>query len=1274
MIEVKREKALFNNGESCVVDIRKVVEAKEEEGSFSNVSLAPHETLTHRKTLIRSVFLKPKSRFGETSAPIDTAMVEEHPSPGLDDFEETYEKVEMKKEKRKKLKTKVLVELVLFLILVSCLVCSLIVKKLEKTIIWGLELWRWVFLVMVISCGLSMINWFMHLIVFIIERNFLLRKKVLYLVHGLKRSVQVFIWLDFILLTWVLVFINHGVPRSKFTTKILESITWGLVTFLIGSFLWLLKALLLKILASSFHANTLFDRIQESIFHQYVLQTLSGHPFMDVAKRVGRLPSMGQLSFTSTKKGNMHEETEVIDMAQLHKMKQDEVSAWTMKVWIDAVSSSGLSTISYQFDEMENVAAEQNKEITSEMEATAAAYHIFRNVARPGSNYIDEDDLLRFMTKEDVYLVLPLIERENGRIDRKALTDWVVKVYNGRKALGHALSDTKTAVNQLNKLVTTILIVVTIVIWLLLMEIDTTKVLVFFSSHLVLAAFVFGKDIVFVFIMHPFDVGNRCVIDGILAMFIFAKSLKARGREPNLGSSLRLRPGLGVGARQRFGGKGKGGQGSNLGSRPWSGIRGSSSGSEPRFGLDSELSFGPSQGSGSGQGQSVRSRSGSKSWVHVQGPRFDPESVVLKSIENSTASPISELLYVMIEVKREKALFNNGESCVVDIRKVVEAKEEEGSFSNVSLAPHETLTHRKTLIRSVFLKPKSRFGETSAPIDTAMVEEHPSPGLDDFEETYEKVEMKKEKRKKLKTKVLVELVLFLILVSCLVCSLIVKKLEKTIIWGLELWRWVFLVMVISCGLSMINWFMHLIVFIIERNFLLRKKVLYLVHGLKRSVQVFIWLDFILLTWVLVFINHGVPRSKFTTKILESITWGLVTFLIGSFLWLLKALLLKILASSFHANTLFDRIQESIFHQYVLQTLSGHPFMDVAKRVGRLPSMGQLSFTSTKKGNMHEETEVIDMAQLHKMKQDEVSAWTMKVWIDAVSSSGLSTISYQFDEMENVAAEQNKEITSEMEATAAAYHIFRNVARPGSNYIDEDDLLRFMTKEDVYLVLPLIERENGRIDRKALTDWVVKVYNGRKALGHALSDTKTAVNQLNKLVTTILIVVTIVIWLLLMEIDTTKVLVFFSSHLVLAAFVFGKDIVFVFIMHPFDVGNRCVIDGILAMFIFAKSLKARGREPNLGSSLRLRPGLGVGARQRFGGKGKGGQGSNLGSRPWSGIRGSSSGSEPRFGLDSELSFGPSQGSGSGQGQSVRSRSGSKSWVHVQGPRFDPESGT
>lgn len=97
-----------------------------------------------------------------------------------------------------------------------------------------------------------------------------------------------------------------------------------------------------------------------------------------------------------------------------------------------------------------------------------------------------------------------------------------MKVYNARKGLIHSLTDTKKAVKQLDKLVTSILIVISIVVWLLLVEIATTKVLVFLSSQIVLAAFIFGNTcknifeaVVFVFVMHPFHVGDRCVVDGV---------------------------------------------------------------------------------------------------------------------------------------------------------------------------------------------------------------------------------------------------------------------------------------------------------------------------------------------------------------------------------------------------------------------------------------------------------------------------------------------------------------------------------------------------------------------------------------------------------------------------------------------------------------------------------------------------------------------------------------------------------------------------------------
>lgn len=97
-----------------------------------------------------------------------------------------------------------------------------------------------------------------------------------------------------------------------------------------------------------------------------------------------------------------------------------------------------------------------------------------------------------------------------------------VNVYLERKSLAHSLNDTKTAIEELNRLVSGILLIVIIIVWTILMGFATPQVLVFISSQLLLVAFMFGNTcktvfeaIIFVFVMHPFDVGDRCVIDGV---------------------------------------------------------------------------------------------------------------------------------------------------------------------------------------------------------------------------------------------------------------------------------------------------------------------------------------------------------------------------------------------------------------------------------------------------------------------------------------------------------------------------------------------------------------------------------------------------------------------------------------------------------------------------------------------------------------------------------------------------------------------------------------
>ncbi|KAF7148295.1 hypothetical protein RHSIM_Rhsim03G0229900 [Rhododendron simsii] len=561
--------------------------------------VSEESAVSQGRAIARSAYMKPKSRLAEPSYPINSPLVKEtgkvitssspyrnspktnastpkenagtapitpktplmaSPGGGEDedeDDEDVYKtaNLQLGEKVSKKFKVSVLLEWMTFVGIMVILICSLTISKLQNNKIWSLRIWKWCVLVLVIFCGRLFTGWLINVLVFLIERHFLLKKKVLYFVYGLKNSVRVSIWLGLVLLAWGLL-ISRGVKRSKQTTRILNYITRGIASALVGAGMWMVKTLAVKLLASSFHVTRFFDRIQESVFHQYVLQTLSGPPLMEYAESVQRSRSSGQLSVKSMKKGKKVEKEEVIDMEKLHRMKQEKISAWTMRGLIKVIQTSGLSTISNALDEsIDEEGVEE--EITSELEAKAAAFRIFQNVTRPGSKYIFEEDLLRFMRKEEVVDVLPLFAgaAETGKIKKSSLRNWVVRflirgemshmpvlgscsqpasgisisvlclqvnVYNERKALAYSLNDTKTAIEELNKILSGIILVVIIIVWILLMGFATTQVLVFISSQLLLVTFIFGNSckivfegLIFVFVMHPFDVGDRCVVDGV---------------------------------------------------------------------------------------------------------------------------------------------------------------------------------------------------------------------------------------------------------------------------------------------------------------------------------------------------------------------------------------------------------------------------------------------------------------------------------------------------------------------------------------------------------------------------------------------------------------------------------------------------------------------------------------------------------------------------------------------------------------------------------------
>ncbi|KAK9277658.1 hypothetical protein L1049_007204 [Liquidambar formosana] len=208
-----------------------------------------------------------------------------------------------------------------------------------------------------------------------------------------------------------------------------------------------------------------------------------------------------------------------IYIEKLRKLSMERTaSAWSVKRLVSYIMASSLPTISKTVDNF----GIKPSQITSKWEARSCAQRIFKNVAKPGIS--KRKTLLRFLKRVEVLTIFPLFEGalETGRITKFSFRNWVVRACFERKALAHSLNDTKTVVQQLHKLASAIVTVIIIVVSLLVIELATTKVIVVVLTQLTLVGFMFKntcktvfESIIFVFVMHPFDIGDRCVIDGV---------------------------------------------------------------------------------------------------------------------------------------------------------------------------------------------------------------------------------------------------------------------------------------------------------------------------------------------------------------------------------------------------------------------------------------------------------------------------------------------------------------------------------------------------------------------------------------------------------------------------------------------------------------------------------------------------------------------------------------------------------------------------------------
>ncbi|KAI3834283.1 hypothetical protein MKX03_030090 [Papaver bracteatum] len=538
----------------------------------SNISFQTNKSLLRTKTKSRLMdppddqYIRRSGAIGRTSGALRSGFLGKG-STIDEDEEDPFADEDLPGEFRKaNFSALTILQWVSLVLILAAFICSLLIPAIVKKTLWELHLWKWELLILVLICGRLLSGWGIRIVVFFIERNFLLRKRVLYFVYGVRKAVQNCLWLGLVLMAWHFMF-DKTVERQV-KNKVLPYVTKIIVCLLVGTLIWLVKTLFVKVLASSFHMSTYFDRIQDSLFNQYVIQALSGPPLVEIQRsqeeddRVmaevrklqnagatmpadlraaafpenmsgrisGRVMGSGGIQQRSARigfSGAIPKQSQTpeqgITIDHLHKLNQKNISAWNMKRLMNIVRHGVMSTLDERI--LDSTGEDETKmQIRSECEAKHAAKNIFNNVAKRGSKYIYLQDLMNFMREDEAIKTINLFEgaKETKRVSKKALKNWVVNAFRERRALALTLTDTKTAVKKLHHIVNCVVGVIILIIWLLILGITTIHLLGFLATQLLLVVFIFGntcktmfESIIFLFVMHPFDVGDRCEIDGV---------------------------------------------------------------------------------------------------------------------------------------------------------------------------------------------------------------------------------------------------------------------------------------------------------------------------------------------------------------------------------------------------------------------------------------------------------------------------------------------------------------------------------------------------------------------------------------------------------------------------------------------------------------------------------------------------------------------------------------------------------------------------------------
>jgi small-conductance mechanosensitive channel len=325
----------------------------------------------------------------------------------------------------------------------------------------------------------------------------------------LELPATLFFWWLAIEISFLPTMKNHNIYGDTNTKSWQKTMNKVLVAFFVGFTLNLVEKVILQLIAISFHLRTYQDRIELNKFqigslvklYKYSKEKIAmddsefeGEKGPSGARTPGQLVTDAQRNIKEgmTKFGDIAGK-----VAGDFTGRQVTSSGHPSQVVLQLIGSTGGAQI--------------------------LARRLYRTFARPETETVHSDDLKNaFESDEEADAAFSMFDKDmNGDISMEELEAVCVEIGRERKSITASLKDLDSVVSKLDDVFMFIVLVITIIVFISLISTSAAGVLTSAGSTLLALSWLFSataqeflQSCIFVFVKHPYDVGDRVQIYG----------------------------------------------------------------------------------------------------------------------------------------------------------------------------------------------------------------------------------------------------------------------------------------------------------------------------------------------------------------------------------------------------------------------------------------------------------------------------------------------------------------------------------------------------------------------------------------------------------------------------------------------------------------------------------------------------------------------------------------------------------------------------------------